>query len=305
MVGSRQARTEERRPFPGAAQKVRADYLPGQGSRSAGPFAGGIPRRQRIEGPLDRRQQILKNLSDLDDKAAAAKEVMPPLNTEIGTHQRTQPAVALEAIFVRDEIREAAASRQPLRANFRPHIWSQEARKWAPFWRRCRRQTSPRAAIFQGGQSRTLDGARSRHPQPGFRQAGAAKWPRRSSPGAKLDRFKEILARLISQHQASSELLLWLAKERSDSFADILGPEVFRAMLTAMERDQFNEKRSNKLRDFILDDQNPPRRTDRFRRSRSHQGPDPRPATFALFRRHGQTVACWRASSRAIPPCKP
>jgi hypothetical protein len=26
-------------------------------------------------------------------------------------------------------------------------------------------------------------------------------------------------------------------------------------MLTAMERDQFNEKRSNKLRDFILDDQ--------------------------------------------------
>ena len=66
--------------------------------------------------------------------------------------------------------------------------------------------------------------------------------------------MKELLARLISQHQASSELLLWLAKERSDSFADILGPEVFRAMLTAMERDQFNEKRSNKLRDFILDD---------------------------------------------------
>ena len=26
-------------------------------------------------------------------------------------------------------------------------------------------------------------------------------------------------------------------------------------MLTAMERDQFNEKRSNRLRDFILDDQ--------------------------------------------------
>ena len=67
--------------------------------------------------------------------------------------------------------------------------------------------------------------------------------------------LKETLARLISQHTASSELLLWLAKERNDSFADILGPEVFRAMLTAMERDQFNEKRSNRLRDFILDDQ--------------------------------------------------
>jgi len=36
--------------------------------------------------------------------------------------------------------------------------------------------------------------------------------------------------------------------------ADILGPEVFRAMLQPMERDQFNEKRSNRRREFILDD---------------------------------------------------
>ena len=71
----------------------------------------------------------------------------------------------------------------------------------------------------------------------------------------KIDALKEALARLVSQHTASSELLLWLGRERSDAFADILGPEVFRAMLTAMERDQFNEKRSNRLREFILDDQ--------------------------------------------------
>jgi transcription elongation factor GreA len=71
----------------------------------------------------------------------------------------------------------------------------------------------------------------------------------------KLEVLKETLARLIRQHTASSELLLWFGRERSDTFADILGPEVFRAMLTAMERDQFNEKRSNRLRDFILEDQ--------------------------------------------------
>jgi transcription elongation factor GreA len=63
------------------------------------------------------------------------------------------------------------------------------------------------------------------------------------------------VAKLINQHTANSELLLWLARDRNDSYADILGPEVFRAMLTSMERDQFNEKRSNRLRDFILDDQ--------------------------------------------------
>jgi hypothetical protein len=40
-----------------------------------------------------------------------------------------------------------------------------------------------------------------------------------------------------------------------EAFADLMGPEVFRAMLTAMERDQFNEKHSNKLREFIINDQ--------------------------------------------------
>src|SRR5471032_739743 len=70
----------------------------------------------------------------------------------------------------------------------------------------------------------------------------------------KWDLLKETLAKLTRQHMASSELLLWLGRERSDAFADILGPEVFRAMLTAMERDQFNEKRSNRLRDYILED---------------------------------------------------
>ena len=70
----------------------------------------------------------------------------------------------------------------------------------------------------------------------------------------KMELLKETLAKLVRQHTASSELLLWFGRERSDAFADILGPEVFRAMLTAMERDQFNEQRSNRLRDFILED---------------------------------------------------
>src|SRR3954471_23127307 len=54
--------------------------------------------------------EVLKNAADLTDKQAAGTEVITALNTEIGTHQRTQPAVALEAIFIRDEIREATGA---------------------------------------------------------------------------------------------------------------------------------------------------------------------------------------------------
>src|SRR5208283_2311174 len=51
--------------------------------------------------------EILKAVSDLKDKAVCANEVIAALNPDIASHQRTQPAVALEAIFVRDELREA------------------------------------------------------------------------------------------------------------------------------------------------------------------------------------------------------
>jgi transcription elongation GreA/GreB family factor len=199
--------------------------------------------------------EILKNLSDLDNKAATAAEIIPTLNSEIATHQRTQPAIALEAIFVRDDIREATGA-APAEGELAAHsIWQQEAGRI-------------------GSILEQIPAAKHRRALGSFNASNPDRWPEALLAslnhvsakvasevahalisGGKLDGLKELLGRLISQHQASSDLLLWLARERSDSFADILGPEVFRAMLTAMERDQFNEKRSNKLRDYILDDQ--------------------------------------------------
>jgi transcription elongation factor GreA len=208
-----------------------------------------------LKARLNVAQEILKSLSDLEDKAAVVKEVNAMLNTEIGTHQRTQPSVALEAIFVRDELREALGG-QPGEGELAARtVWLQESNRI-------------------GSVLELIPAAKHRRALQSFKDASPDHWPESLLgalnnvsaklagemahaliSGGKLDALKELLARLISQHQASSELLLWLAKERSDSFADILGPEVFRAMLTAMERDQFNEKRSNRLRDFILADQ--------------------------------------------------
>ena len=199
--------------------------------------------------------EMLKNAADLTDKGAAGAEIVATLNPEIGSHLRTQPAVALEAIFVRDDIREATEA-PPAEGETTPQaIWAQ--------------------ALQLGELLEVLPAARHRRALESFKAAKPDLWLDAlrlalNTVSAKtcrelagflvqhehLAQLKETLARLISQHSASSELLLWLARERNDSFADILGPEVFRAMLTAMERDQFNERRSNRLRDFIVDDQN-------------------------------------------------
>jgi transcription elongation GreA/GreB family factor len=70
-----------------------------------------------------------------------------------------------------------------------------------------------------------------------------------------IESFKEYLSRLINQHAASSDLLYWIAKEWSekklDVFTDIVGPELLRAILAAIERDILNEKKSNYLVDIL------------------------------------------------------
>jgi transcription elongation factor GreA len=199
--------------------------------------------------------ELLKVVSDLPDKQTAPNEIISALNADIASHQRTQPAVALEAIFARDELRHAAGLQPSAEEISATQIWTQDGIKFGPLLE----------AIPAAKHHRSLES---------FKQANPERWHEilRSAMNlvsaklckefaslliheGKLDLLKETLARLINQHTASSELLLWFGRERNEDFVDILGPEVFRAMLTAMERDQFNEKRSNRLRDFILEDQ--------------------------------------------------
>ena len=199
--------------------------------------------------------EVTKAAPDLTDKAAAAAEVIAALNTDIASHQRTQPAVALEAIFARDDLRAAAGLAPTADEMTATQIWSQEGIKFGHVM-----EQTPAAK-----HHRVLESFKAANPERweeilrGSLNLVSAKLCREFAnllaQEGKFDLLKETLAKLVSQHTASSELLLWLGHDRSDTYADILGPEVFRAMLTAMERDQFNEKRSNRLREFILDDQ--------------------------------------------------
>lgn len=199
--------------------------------------------------------EAIRSFPDVADKQKVAGDIVSALNTDIATHQRTQPSVALEGIFARDELR-AAAGLEAAPGELTPaSIWGQESVRFAQILEQ-------------------VPAAKHRRTLQSFKEANPDRWHEivlnnLNTVGSKvvgecatllihegkLQQLKDALAKLISHHTANSELLLWLAKERSDAFADILGPEVFRAMLTAMERDQFNEKRSNRLRDFILDDQ--------------------------------------------------
>ena len=198
--------------------------------------------------------EVIKLASDLNDKKAAAGEIITALNADIASHLRTQPAVALEAVFARDELAGAAGLQPATLEISAAQIWGQDL-KFGPML-----ELIPAAKHHRALASyKEANPERWQETLRGSLNFVSAKLVKELASllvaEGKLEVLKETLARLIRQHTASSELLLWFGRERSDTFADILGPEVFRAMLTAMERDQFNEKRSNRLRDFILEDQ--------------------------------------------------
>ena len=199
--------------------------------------------------------EMLKSVSDLKDKAALANEVLATINPDIASHQRTQPAVALEAVFARDELCTACGVQSADGQITAAQIWSQDGIRFGTLLE----------AIPAAKHHRALESFKSANPDRwvdvlrGALNLVSAKLAKEVASilinNGHLNLLKETLSKLISQHTASSELLLWFGRERTEDYVDILGPEVFRAMLTAMERDQFNEKRSNRLRDFILEDQ--------------------------------------------------
>ena len=197
--------------------------------------------------------EISKNLEELGNAKGLGERALELLNEDIISHQKNKPALTLEAIFERDELAKALGM-QVSDVQIKDHDVWQAGNSLAtiidemPSARQKKTLSSYKKFDPEGWEQATLDV---------INNAQAKLVGDCASLLIKSDRLevlKSALAGLINQHQASTELLLWLAKNRSDSFADILGPEVFRAMMTAIERDQFNEKKSSKLPDYILGD---------------------------------------------------
>jgi len=128
-----------------------------------------------------------------------------------------KPSVALEAVFARDELR-AIAGLQPAPDEITAaQIWAQD--------------------IKFGPVLEQIPAAKHHHALGSFKAANPERWHEvlRNSLNfvsaklcrefanlliqeGKMDLLKETLARLVNQHTAGSELLLWLGRERSDAF---------------------------------------------------------------------------------------
>jgi len=70
----------------------------------------------------------------------------------------------------------------------------------------------------------------------------------------RLEDLRQALARWISERSSSSEILIWLCKERGGFFPELFNADLLNALFSALERDQLAERRGSRLHDLLMDD---------------------------------------------------
>src|SRR5881394_2263514 len=81
-----------------------------------------------------------------------------------------------------------------------------------------------------------------------------AQIPKVFAENGKNGELRTLLERAVHEHSASSEMMVWLCRERA-AWPELITPEILPAILSTIERDQHNEaSRSSRLRDLLLDD---------------------------------------------------
>lgn len=199
--------------------------------------------------------EITKSLDAFDSPVEQLQPLVKRIEAEAATNQRLHPAATVEMILGRDEI---VAGVEGLEAG--------------------RGALEIGAYLLQlGGRVGTvleqLPAARQRGLIEGLRKAYGDKWTGMALDLMHTGSFRVVnecarvmgdagcsglvadaLDRWIRERSITSEALLWLCKERKRHYKELVNPALLNAIISALERDQFNEKRTSRLQDLLLDD---------------------------------------------------
>lgn len=66
--------------------------------------------------------------------------------------------------------------------------------------------------------------------------------------------FRAAVTRWVGDRSVSTEMLIWLAKERGADFPELFNADLLNAIFSGLERDMLDEKRGSRLQDLLLSD---------------------------------------------------
>lgn len=211
---------------------------------------------RQLKDQLAALDQIVRNIDAFSDAAAQLQPVVTATEDAAKKSQRLHTSLAFELVLARDEIRTKVPELPP----------AENAITLAQLLREEDRRLHEILSDIPAAKQKRVLGE--------FPKAFGEEWTSRIialmlrcnirivseiarllQDQGKHEELRRELDRSISDHSITTELLYWLCKERNGGFGDLVTPQVFSAILTALERDQFSEiKRGGKLHDLLIDD---------------------------------------------------
>ena len=200
--------------------------------------------------------QIIKFHNEFDKPETQLQPIVTAIENAAARNQRLNAPLAFELVIGRDDLLarcpnlkttnlsltlpKLIADEQARLVTILPKLPSGKERKVL--------QTLP-AALGETWTTRALQLLQSNHAR------AVQQIPRVFAEEGKQDELRAFLERGMRDHSLTSEILVWLCKERDGEWRGLIMPELLGAILSALERDQHNEtSRGSKLRDLLLDD---------------------------------------------------
>lgn len=222
------------------------------------PGRGLIEQFRNARHPKDQvaaLDQITKALGDLAHEVEELQSLAVQIESTASKGRKLQAAAAIEMLIARDEIlaRHDALKSSADAPTVADILISEENRLSALF-----------AELPANKHRRVLES---------FEKAFGEQWTKKTlklaqqssarlamevfrlfEKNGKLETFRTALARWISERSVSSEILIWLCKERGAAFPELFNVDLLAAIFSNLEMDQLSERRSSRLSDLLLDD---------------------------------------------------
>ena len=218
-------------------------------------FLSAFADARQLKDQLTALDQILKNLGEFTDPAAQLTPVLATADSQARKNQRLNTAQALELLVARDEIAEKAGLAKAADGLTVDQVLRDEKRRLVtliadlPAAKHKRVFAEIPAAFGEEWPAVALDLA-TRGSTRIVTEAARLLEEKGEVPA-----LIKGIDREIRDHAITSETLIWLCKERDGAFADLVNPRLLSSIISALERDQFDEaKRDRRLHDLLLNE---------------------------------------------------
>ena len=200
-------------------------------------------------------EQIIKLYGEFPNPAAQLQPVIVALEQASVRNQKLHPALSFELVIGRDDLLEKVPELKPtnLSLTLAKLIVDEESRLGSivaklPAAKERRVVQALPSALGDRFLRRAWDFMRGSHGRV------IPQVARLFSESGRQAELREFVDRSIREHSATSEMLIWLCKERKD-WPELITPDLMTAILGAIEREQHNETgRGGRLRDLLIDD---------------------------------------------------